>query len=362
MLGTYLTGLTKQGLNQVRMHYGIQGVSSLKKQELVDVLVQQIPDKLANILYVMDDTRYNIAKRAAERGRVDKLSLEYHRLNYFQELALLIPSDEDGKADLVMPEEIQQAMKRIDRSELQQVVARNTEWVKLTLGMLYYYGTLSLSELQSRIEDYTGTNLDSKEYEAVILQAALYYDDIQLSPKRARYQFVEDWEQLEKEQQRRTDLSYYPFTKEELLQAGEVDFVDRTPIYRNFVKLIRNNYSISEEEADFIVEECVISIRNGKNTSELFKELQSKIELDEVELIKAVMEQSIMLHNHTRQWTLKGYTPNQLSASRSNRYAQNAESKVVSIHSAKKIGRNDPCPCGSGKKYKKCCISKEQLG
>ncbi|TCK98717.1 SEC-C motif-containing protein [Natranaerovirga hydrolytica] len=24
----------------------------------------------------------------------------------------------------------------------------------------------------------------------------------------------------------------------------------------------------------------------------------------------------------------------------------------------KKIGRNDPCPCGSGQKYKKCCINK----
>ena len=24
----------------------------------------------------------------------------------------------------------------------------------------------------------------------------------------------------------------------------------------------------------------------------------------------------------------------------------------------KKIGRNDPCPCGSGKKYKQCCIEK----
>jgi uncharacterized protein YecA (UPF0149 family) len=22
---------------------------------------------------------------------------------------------------------------------------------------------------------------------------------------------------------------------------------------------------------------------------------------------------------------------------------------------SKKIGRNEPCPCGSGKKYKKCC-------
>jgi len=24
-----------------------------------------------------------------------------------------------------------------------------------------------------------------------------------------------------------------------------------------------------------------------------------------------------------------------------------------------KVGRNDPCPCGSGKKYKKCCLLKE---
>ena len=25
----------------------------------------------------------------------------------------------------------------------------------------------------------------------------------------------------------------------------------------------------------------------------------------------------------------------------------------------KRIGRNDPCPCGSGKKYKKCCLGKD---
>jgi uncharacterized protein YchJ len=25
------------------------------------------------------------------------------------------------------------------------------------------------------------------------------------------------------------------------------------------------------------------------------------------------------------------------------------------VRAAPKIGRNDPCPCGSGKKYKKCC-------
>jgi tetratricopeptide (TPR) repeat protein len=25
-----------------------------------------------------------------------------------------------------------------------------------------------------------------------------------------------------------------------------------------------------------------------------------------------------------------------------------------------KVGRNDPCPCGSGKKYKKCCLPSQQ--
>jgi len=29
-------------------------------------------------------------------------------------------------------------------------------------------------------------------------------------------------------------------------------------------------------------------------------------------------------------------------------------------NAAKKIGPNDPCPCGSGKKYKKCCMQKDK--
>ena len=26
-----------------------------------------------------------------------------------------------------------------------------------------------------------------------------------------------------------------------------------------------------------------------------------------------------------------------------------------------RVGRNDPCPCGSGKKYKKCCMNKHEI-
>ncbi|MBC2717962.1 MAG: hypothetical protein HF978_21915 [Desulfobacteraceae bacterium] len=27
---------------------------------------------------------------------------------------------------------------------------------------------------------------------------------------------------------------------------------------------------------------------------------------------------------------------------------------------SEKIGRNEPCPCGSGKKYKHCCLEKHE--
>ena len=57
-------------------------------------------------------------------------------------------------------------------------------------------------------------------------------------------------------------------------------------------------------------------------------------------------------NNATRLWPLKGHTPDSL--------VQPADQgKLVSFAEAQahkaKVGRNDPCPCGSGKKYKKCC-------
>jgi preprotein translocase subunit SecA len=35
--------------------------------------------------------------------------------------------------------------------------------------------------------------------------------------------------------------------------------------------------------------------------------------------------------------------------------ATEAMSKAKPVRSGPKVGRNDPCPCGSGKKFKHCC-------
>ncbi|MEM0926075.1 MAG: SEC-C metal-binding domain-containing protein, partial [Planctomycetota bacterium] len=51
-------------------------------------------------------------------------------------------------------------------------------------------------------------------------------------------------------------------------------------------------------------------------------------------------------------------TAHQQAAEASNQ--QQADVKAEPIRNkGQKIGRNDPCPCGSGKKYKNCCMRKQ---
>ena len=52
------------------------------------------------------------------------------------------------------------------------------------------------------------------------------------------------------------------------------------------------------------------------------------------------------------------HLPSEKSAHPESEQEEKATPEVNVYHPGPKIGRNDPCPCGSGKKYKKCCIDK----
>jgi uncharacterized protein YchJ len=55
------------------------------------------------------------------------------------------------------------------------------------------------------------------------------------------------------------------------------------------------------------------------------------------------------VNNHARCWVNNGYTPSELAQKHGYPASQPMHIKT---------GPNDPCPCGSGKKYKKCCMLK----
>jgi preprotein translocase subunit SecA len=55
----------------------------------------------------------------------------------------------------------------------------------------------------------------------------------------------------------------------------------------------------------------------------------------------------------------EGQDVGQLQISRGDGKAPKA-AKNPTINQNKRVSRNDPCPCGSGKKYKDCCWDKDR--
>ena len=70
-----------------------------------------------------------------------------------------------------------------------------------------------------------------------------------------------------------------------------------------------------------------------------------ELDSDEEELVRIALDQRLMLRGHKPVFF----------ADDSGEVEQGAAPATPSL--ALKAGRNDPCPCGSGKKYKKCCGS-----
>lgn len=355
-----LNRLAKSDLDSIRKKLKIKNASSLKKADLIEVLQDTIPAQLRGICESLDKDRYSLLLEVAEQGGfIPAPNLEPAQFNFFEGYGILFTGTFKDQKVVVMPQEIVEALLVVDGNEIQSIIKRNTEWIKLTKGALYYYGSLKLAQLSDVLETHNRDLIRLAEYLDVIEQAVKYYKDIRLDHGVFSNARVFDAERVLREHKTRNELGYYPFTKAQLLAAGEPDFVDRNASYQRFVQYLIGHFEMTKEEADMIVEECVYAKRIGEEPKDILQYLQSRIEIENIETLRGIMDRIVDLMNNTRDWFLKGYTPSELQPdkNKSIQSVPSKDSKIVDFHAKKKqkIGRNDPCPCGSNKKYKKCC-------
>ena len=73
-------------------------------------------------------------------------------------------------------------------------------------------------------------------------------------------------------------------------------------------------------------------------------------------------EHAVVLHAFELSRALDEHAPAFRSAVAAGTHAGRAPVKRAKpfVHRAEKTGRNDPCPCGSGKKFKQCCMKTEK--
>ena len=174
---------------------------------------------------------------------------------------------------------------------------------------------------------------------------------------------------------------YVP-SKNQLLNYADEYYYERTKYTDAVKKFLVSNRIVDAETAGETVEAIICIIRTSKNgiSSVLrnMSDLRINMSMHQCERFVPLCAE---LHNNTRMPFNRGFTPVELSHSSIGfrdtetnftpcadtassysafpkaRAGQAADHKKTSNTSTKsaKIGRNDACPCGSGKKYKKCC-------
>ena len=346
------------------MNLEISNLSTLNKQGLALKLAEKMADNLWTVIRTWDIARMKLIQKIAKNGGLwEKPMLELQQYHYFIERGILFPCKVDGKKVVVMPSELVLLFNDRELLKDNSLFKRNTEWIRLTVGLLYSYGTLTYDELERLVISYSEYQMASSDMIDVIYEAAHYYDEFDIDADGLiSHEQVIDPDAIRQEWAMRPGLELYPFTKQQILKASEPEYAERNIHYTSLLRYVQSHYEIDREEAEFIIDDCVEAIKNGDSITDIIESIQDDIEMPSLKTVSDFTDLLVPLMNSTRQWVIKGYSPNELSAKRASGNAllnspanRAAAAEVIDFQTRKKIGRNDPCPCGSGKKFKKCC-------
>ncbi|MCM3489863.1 SEC-C metal-binding domain-containing protein [Alkalihalophilus marmarensis] len=353
-----LSTLTKDELHNIRKLLEIPRASSLNKAALTDLLCEQLPHLVENVYTRWEDMRFALLlKLIKQGGMISADGFTTGQLMYFRSTGFIFTAIYEGERVLALPNEFKEMLKGLEKDrEVKKLINRNTEWFKLINGLLYHYGTLSSTVFFRFVEKFTGGSLDQTFF-SVLDDTSKFYKHIQKSHHAYSHIEVDEPAEILQAQEMRANIEFRPLTKEEIVRAGTLGYIERDECYRKFHSYVLSHYDIEKHDAEHITQEVLFSIKTGYAMGELFEMLQEWFEFPTKEAAEEMADLIVYLNNHTGQWPNKGYGPIEL------RKKHEAESKptpeqpsnVFSFETKQKVGRNDACPCGSGKKFKKCC-------
>jgi hypothetical protein len=204
----------------------------------------------------------------------------------------------------------------------------------------------------------------------------IYDDEPKCDPMDRRiikeYLMEDDLELYENMLSEKSDRRYYIPEKEELFKYYKEELrTERDEYYNALYDFFAERYIVNMEN---VMDSIIYTVKNDENDIISALEMldlcgcdfnSEKLEMAEaLELLRLYVD----FFNNTRLPMLNGFKPKELGLDYYSFVFENEldEKDVLEDMCAlgyvklepqrsKKIGRNDPCPCGSGKKYKKCC-------
>lgn len=352
-LETLLSSLTVDQLKNIRRNLQLKNMSSLRKQELIAALAENIPQTVEQRAQFMDVDQYTaILKLVSKSGVIAVQALEIEDIFYLSSIGYTHPTRQEDQDVLIMPQEVMKQFYTLDASQMKVLVNRNQKITNLLFAMMRDYGVIELKVAKTIVETYLNEKIESKWFVNYVAHLEGYYNAFRLGTgkKYIVNDVIENEEEIIAQQQRHTDLKYRAFPVEIIMNMNRVDRFERTPQLQDLVSYVMNTYQLSVEETEEILAQCMYMHQMETPLSDIVSYVGESISFPDVEDLKPFVMKLVDVLNNTRLWVLKGHTPKELSP------VENTQTTPQTpVVNSEKIGRNEPCPCGSGKKYKKCC-------
>lgn len=125
---------------------------------------------------------------------------------------------------------------------------------------------------------------------------------------------------------------------------------DKVEKIEGTVQELAKRFSMSAEETVAFVDGLNEILPTPYEIKELAEESPLVIDIDFEKLYKKMVE-----YKAEHLYSLPEWDNIFDEEKRKELFREQRTSRTVVKSKADKVGRNDPCPCGSGKKYKKCC-------
>jgi len=359
-----LSRQSKTELDHIRRTYGFSKMSALKKADLVDELNKMIPAAVKLIFETLDRNRYDMLMRIIrQNGVIEYSSLSGKEREEYRKFGVLFHGISEGKKILFIPKDLLGILRKLNKREVEEVIERNTEWILLTQGLLYFIGIMEIPHLRHKVSTYSSFHMDIASYNETIISAARYYGEIHIKIFQYQHKNVREPDRIEDEQRHLATLGDFPFSKEQLLRAGVPNYVEKSPFMKDLLRLLQEEYIISSRELNEIADQIIELINMTGSSKLIMKYLARIFDFPSTDFAYLIDLLVVELCNNTRLWVLKGFTLNEMEIQ--NKRLDNESSSVRmetplvsmegSIVKTDRIGRHEKCPCGSGTKSKKCC-------
>ena len=326
----------------------IKGYTKMKKNELVDACIEIVQKEgfLEEHIFILPPDAWEFYKKVAESNNGLRCNTKQANYVISEKIGFLYVEKCKNEYWFVVPDEIKEVYNELIKSGFSDAKEFADLIHQYAQAAVNLYGVIPQREL---VEIFNSQNVQKTD---VDINFNVYMKHIYLDAEYClweEYVVHEDFEDddLESVRELIRDIAnkprYIP-EKTEFLRYAHWNYYENTKQLIDLSKFLINKCGVSNNDIKGLMFDLHLEFAENFSVQNYFDVLENHNVIIEENQLNELVSLMMDCCNNTRLWANKGYTPNELV-----KLYRTPQAK------SKKIGRNEPCPCGSGKKYKKCC-------